>query len=181
MLRLIFKGSSIKLDLFFCVILSRMYSRTFMYSCSFVRDFQRERLLGSYVYVIGISYNKMYLYLGRSKWIQGYHEILWNSFSSDSIEDMKTAQRASGEKLKTGISISRSTLLIYRDLMNLNTYLNLSSWQFLEYSLQCFILIDYLFMGLCKPNRNMRAYLKGSLNSYLNKVVEKESPKTNAS
>ena len=36
-------------------------------------------------------------------------------------------------------------------------------------------------MGLCKPNRNMRAYLKGSLNSYLNKVVEKENPNPNAS
>ena len=128
MLRLIFKGSSIKLDLFFCVILSRMYSRTFMYSCGFVRDFQRERLLGSYVYVIGISYNKMHLYLDRSKWIQGYHEVLWNSFSSGSIEDMKTSQRASGEKLKTRISIFGSTLSIYWDLMNLDTYLNLLSW-----------------------------------------------------
>jgi len=31
-------------------------------------------------------------------------------------------------------------------------------------------------MGLCKPNRNMRAHLKGPLNFYINKVVEKENP-----
>ena len=36
-------------------------------------------------------------------------------------------------------------------------------------------------MGLCKPNRNRRAHLKGPLNSYLNKVVEKENPNPNAS
>ena len=29
--------------------------------------------------------------------------------------------------------------------------------------------------GLCKPNWNKRAYLKGSLTSYLNKKVEKEN------
>ena len=31
--------------------------------------------------------------------------------------------------------------------------------------------------GLCKPNWNRRAYLKGPLSSYLNKEVEKENPK----
>ena len=36
-------------------------------------------------------------------------------------------------------------------------------------------------MGLCKPNRNRRAYLKGPSSSYLNKVVEKESTNPNAS
>ena len=36
-------------------------------------------------------------------------------------------------------------------------------------------------MGLCKPNRNRRAHLKGPLNSYLNKVVEKENLNPNAS
>ena len=30
--------------------------------------------------------------------------------------------------------------------------------------------------GLCKPNWNRRAHLKGSLNSYLNKEVKKENP-----
>ena len=70
----------------------------------------------------------MHLYLDRSKSIQGYHEVLWNSFSSGSIEDMKTSQRAIGEKLKTRISIFGSTLSIYWDLMNLDTYLNLLSW-----------------------------------------------------
>ena len=30
--------------------------------------------------------------------------------------------------------------------------------------------------GLCKPNWNWRAYLKGLLSSYLNKEVEKENP-----
>ena len=29
--------------------------------------------------------------------------------------------------------------------------------------------------GLCKPNWNRRAHLKGPLNSYLNKEVEKEN------
>ena len=29
--------------------------------------------------------------------------------------------------------------------------------------------------GLCKPNWNWRAYLKGLLSSYLNKEVEKEN------
>ena len=36
-------------------------------------------------------------------------------------------------------------------------------------------------MGLCKPNRNRRAHLRGPLSSYLNKVVEKENPYPNAS
>ena len=36
-------------------------------------------------------------------------------------------------------------------------------------------------MGLCKPNRDRRAHLKGPLTSYLNKVVEKENPNPNAS
>ena len=36
-------------------------------------------------------------------------------------------------------------------------------------------------MGLCKPNRDRRAHLKGPLTSYLNKVVEKENPYPNAS
>ena len=44
-----------------------------------------------------------------------------------------------------------------------------------RYSLQRFILISYLFMGLCKPNRNKRAHLKCPLSSYLNKEVEKEN------
>ena len=36
-------------------------------------------------------------------------------------------------------------------------------------------------MGLCKPNRNRKAHLKGPLSSYLNKVVEKENTNPNAS
>ena len=31
-----------------------------MYSCGFVMDCQRERLLGTYFYVIGISFDKMH-------------------------------------------------------------------------------------------------------------------------
>ena len=53
--------------------------------------------------------------------------------------------------------------------------LDLSEYGISKYSLQCFILIGSLFMGLCKSNRNRRAHLKGSLSSYLNKVVEKKT------
>ena len=42
-----------------------------------------------------------------------------------------------------------------------------------EFSLQHFILIGYLFMGICKPNRNKRAHLKDPL--------EKENPNPNDS
>jgi len=59
--------------------------------------------------------------------------------------------------------------------MKLNTSRSIELTDF-KFSLQRFILIRYLFMGLCKPNRNKRAHLKGPLNSYLNKEVEKENP-----
>ena len=50
-----------------------------------------------------------------------------------------------------------------------------------EYSLEHFILRSYLLMGLCKPNKNMRVHLKDPLNSYFNKVIEKENQNHNAS
>ena len=61
--------------------------------------------------------------------------------------------------------------------MKLDTYLDNSQSIELrdsKYSIQRFNPIGYLFQGLCKPNKNRRAYLKGPLSSYLNKEVEKE-------
>ena len=36
-------------------------------------------------------------------------------------------------------------------------------------------------MGMCKPNRNKRAHLKGPLSSYLYEVAKKENPNPNDS
>ena len=123
-----------------------------------------------------------------SKWFQEQHNkwYCWGhqDYSSYSVE--KTKQKD---------SIPISTPLIYWDLMNLDTYLDtfdLSRFnepRYLSrsialrdfwYSLQC-ILIGYLFMGLCKPNRNRRAHLKCQLSTYLNKAIEKENTNWNAS
>ena len=55
-----------------------------MYSCGFVTDCQRGRLLGLYFYVIGISYDKMhftYIWVNLSK----FKMIVTGGY----IEDMK--------------------------------------------------------------------------------------------
>ena len=55
-----------------------------MYSCGFVMDCQRGRLLGLYFYVIGISYDKMhftYIWVNLSK----FKMIVTGGY----IEDMK--------------------------------------------------------------------------------------------
>jgi len=83
--------------------------------------------------------------------------------TSGIVEDMKITQENIQENLNLNVPIPSSTPLIYRDLMNLVLS------RFIEYCLQHFILSDYLFMGLCKPNRNWRAHLKGPLSFYLNK------------
>ena len=49
---------------------------------------------------------------------------------------------------------------------------NLSSYEISKYSLQYLDSNWLFFMGLCKPNRNRRSYLKGLLSFYINKVVE---------
>ena len=48
-------------------------------------------------YVVSISYDKTYLYLGSSKWIQEYHEVFLKDFTSGSIEDMRLHKETSGK------------------------------------------------------------------------------------
>ena len=67
-----------------------------MYSCGFATDCQRGRLLGSYFYVIGILYEKMYF------------TCIWVNLSefkmiitSDYFKDMKSTQ----EKLNLQVPI----------------------------------------------------------------------------
>ena len=93
---------------------------------------------------------------------------------------MKNTHEIAQEKLNLQVPMPSSIPSIYQDL-TLTFVLIYQANEISEYSLEHVILRGYLFMGLCKPNRNMRAYLKGSLNSYLNKVVEKENPNPNAS
>ena len=58
-----------------------------MYSCGFVIDCQRGRLLGSYFYVIGIFYDKMYF---TCIWINlSEFKII---ITSGYIKDMKNTQ-----------------------------------------------------------------------------------------
>ena len=87
---------------------------------AFLLAFSCYYLLGLYFYVIGILYDKThftYIWINLS----GFKMIITNGY----IEDMKNTQEATQEKLNLQVSI-RISLLIYRNLMKLNTYLNTS-------------------------------------------------------
>ena len=93
---------------------------------------------------------------------------------------MKNTHEIAQEKLNLQVPMPSSIPSIYRDLTS-TLVLIYQANEISEYSLDHFILRGYLFMGLCKPNRNMRAHLKDPLSSYFNKVVEKENQNPNAS
>ena len=104
-----------------------------MYSCDFIMDYPRGRLLRTYFYVIGISFDKthftcIWVNLSRFKMI----------IPSGYIENMKITQ----ELLKKS-AICRSQYLlnrslICRDSLKLDTGLDLSSLRGSDYSKQRF-------------------------------------------
>ena len=90
-------------------------------SCDFVTDCQRRRLLGSYFYVIGISYDKMHF---TCIWVNlsGFKMIITSGY----IEDMKNTQETAQEKLNLQVLIRILYMSIYRDFMKLDTCLDTS-------------------------------------------------------
>ena len=96
------------------------------------------------------------------------------------IEDMKNTQEIAQEKLNLQVSIHISiliNLLKFNETRYLSQYLSIyraTRFQNIAFNVNS---IGYLFMGLCKSNRNRRAQLKGPLSSYLNKEVEKKKKK----
>ena len=93
---------------------------------------------------------------------------------------MKNTHEIAQEKLNMQVPMPSSIPSIYQDL-TLTFVLIYQANEISEYSLEHVILRGCLFMGLCKPNGNMRAHLKDPLSSYFNKVVEKENQNPNAS
>ena len=115
------------------MILSRMYSRTVNILFWFCHGLPNGRLLRTYFYVIGISFDKMHFIciwvnLSRFKII----------ITSGYIEDIKITQEL---LKKSTIYRSRYLLdrsLICRDSLKLNICLDLSSLQDSDYSQQQF-------------------------------------------
>ena len=68
---------------------------------------------------------------------------------------MKNTQETVQEKLNLQILIPSSTPSIYRDLIKLDTSRSIEVQDF-RIQHATFILIVYLFLSLCKPNRNRR-------------------------
>ena len=140
-------------------------------------------LLGSYFYVIGISYDKTHV---TCIWVNSsrFKMIITSGY----IEDMKITQ----ELLKKSW-ICRSWYLldtcrsieVYWSWIPISIY---RAYEIPDVACNVFIPKGYLFMGLhnpyrtrkvhglCKLNWNRSAYSKGSLSSYLNKEVKKENP-----
>ena len=83
---------------------------------------------------------------------------------------MKNTHEIAQEKLNLQVPMPSPIPSIYRDLTSTPVSIYQAN-EISKYSLEHFILRGYLFMGLCKPNRNRRAHLNGPLSSYLNKVV----------
>ena len=110
----------------------------------------------------------------RSSW------STWRSIASGIAENIKNTHEIAQEKLNLQVPMPSSIPSIYRDLNSTPISIYQSN-EISEYSLEHFILGGYLFMGLCKPNRNMRTQLKDPLSSYFNKVVEKGNQNPNAS
>ena len=126
-----------------------------MYSCGFIMDCQRGRLLGSYFYIIAISYDKTYftciwVNLSRFK----------TNITSSYIEDMEITQELFK---KSWIYRSRyllntcQSIEIYWSSILVLIPLDLSSLRDFWYSLQRFNSIGYLFMGLYDPYRTKKA------------------------
>ena len=127
-----------------------------MYFCGFVTDCQIGRLLGSYFYVIGISYDKThftYIWVNLSR----FKMIILSGY----IEDMKITQ----ELLKK-IWIYKSRYLSrFIKARNLSQYLSIyQAYRIFDIACNVLVLKGSLFMdlynsyktrkaqGLCKPN-----------------------------